>query len=678
MKQAALEYVSKGFPVFPVWPNGKIPRIKEGNGFKDATLDANVINHWWDKWPNANIGIPTGKVTGLFVLDVDVKNGKSGKESLAALISQYGGLPETRKHLTPSGGFHLLFNYPGYEVPSRNGHIGDGLDIKGDGGYVVAPPSLIDDGKYEVENADVPLADAPEWLVTLACEKRIVEKKASKDTDILKGNRNESVFKAALECKRKGLAREDAVRAVAEENGRCVPPLEDSEVQRTLESAYRYDVNSIPREIEELNQRHAVVMVGGKCRVLNEVECPIFNRPDISLSTPTDFMNRYANRKINDKPLGQAWFNHPKRRQLEGIVFAPGKDTPGQYNLWRGFAAEPVQGDCSLYLNHIKDVICSGDENIYKYVIGWMAHSVQNLGDLVGTAIVLKGKQGAGKGIFVREFGRLFGGHFTHISQSSHLTGKFNAHLKQTIVLFADEACWGGDKQAEGPLKALITEPTLLIEGKGQDPITVKNHVHVLVSSNNDWVVPCGPEERRFLVVEVSEKRAQDGEYFGAIQKEMDAGGREALLHYMMNYDLKGVDLRSFPKTEALFEMKMLGASPVYKFWYEKLLAGALDCELDSWNEGVILTAKLQDEYARFAGNAGVRHKGTDTELGAQLRKLVTPGHEIKDRQMIKGKRHQTYKFPPLAECRQYFETLMTQKIEWPAEGVVLRINEAW
>lgn len=672
MKKAALEYAEKGIPVFPVVQNEKNPLTK--NGFKDATTDVSVINRWWDKNPEANIGIPTGKESGWFVLDVDNKNGISGDDSLKELIEQYGELPETRQHVTPSGGYHLIFKHPGYDIQNSAGKLGSGLDIRCDGGYIVAPPSVIDGNRYQVTNQCVDVVDAPDWLLQLAAEKK--KPIVSFKKEVVSGGRNNQIFQTAMKCNQQNVTYDEAVKVVQGANSQFISPLDDKEVQRTLDSAYRYETHAVPLEIGELNKKHAVVMVGGKCRVLNEVECPIFNRPDITLSTPTDFMNRYTNRRVNDKPLGTYWFNHAQRRQLEGIVFAPGKVTPGQYNLWRGFAVNPKEGDCSLYLKHIRDIICSGDENIYNYVIGWMAHSVQNMDNLVGTAIVLKGKQGAGKGIFVREFGRLFGGHFTHISQSSHLTGKFNAHLKQTIVLFADEACWGGDKQAEGPLKALITEPTLLIEGKGQDPITVKNHVHVLVSSNNDWVVPCGPEERRFLVVEVSDRRAQDSEYFGAIQEQMDKGGREALLHYLMNYELKGVDLRTFPKTEALFEMKLLGASSVIKFWYEKLMAGALDCELDDWNKGLILATRLQDDYSIFTGNAGVRHKGTDTELGTQLKRMVPKGHDIKDRQMMMGKRHQVYTFPSLVECREYFETVMNQKIDWPTEGVVLRDKE--
>lgn len=669
--QAAITYAKQGIPVFPLKPNSKLPLTP--NGFYDATTDIHVINGWWQRIPDANIGIPTGKATGIMVLDVDFKDGKNGYETLEHLEAKHGSLPETRTHSTPSGGSHIIFLTGDHDVSGSAGKLGNGLDIRANGGYIVAPPSLIDGNCYITENPESLLSPAPEWLIRLANEKKTVEKPAG---TIPSGKRNDYIFTFALECKRRSTPLEHAVYLAMDENEKnCNPPLDFDEVNRTVTSAYRYEPVHVPVEIEDLNKIHAVVMVGGKCRVINETVCPIFNRPDITLSHPSDFKNKYANRKVNDKLLGEYWFHHPNRREYEGIVFSPGKETPNFYNLWRGFAVNPKHGNCSLYLKHIEEVICNGNKEIYRYVIAWMAHAVQSMDDLVGTSIVLKGKQGAGKGVFVREFGKLFGPHFTHISQSAHLTGKFNAHLKNTIILFADEACWGGDKQAEGPLKALITEPTLMIEAKGQDQFQVKNHVHVLVSSNNDWVVPCGFEERRFLVLEVSEKYYQNREYFEPIYKQMDNGGREALLHYLLHLDISDINLGSTPKTEALFEMKMQGASPVQKFWYEKLIAGALDSRLDHWNDGVIAAENLQEDFGEFTGKAGVKHRGTDTELGVQLKKLVPSGTNIKGRKVLPGcnKRKQVYTFPSLQECRDYFEKLIHQKIEWPEEGCALK-----
>ena len=97
------------------------------------------------------------------------------------------------------------------------------------------------------------------------------------------------------------------------------------------------------------------------------------------------------------------------------------------------------------------------------------------LGAAAGAAIVLRGKEGVGKGVSVTIFGRLFGAHFRHISQGKHLTGNFNVHLQQCTLLFADEAFFAGDRGHESTLKALITEDTIQIEPKGLDLYSVRN-----------------------------------------------------------------------------------------------------------------------------------------------------------------------------------------------------------
>jgi len=131
----ALEYAKKGWHVFPLVPGQKIPLTK--NGFKDATTDPQKITEWWTKTPNANIGIATGKISGICVLDVDVKNGAQGMESLKKLPP----LHVTLAVKTPSGGLHLYFTCP-KPMPSKNNFM-PGLDFKADGGYVVAPDSSL-------------------------------------------------------------------------------------------------------------------------------------------------------------------------------------------------------------------------------------------------------------------------------------------------------------------------------------------------------------------------------------------------------------------------------------------------------------------------------------------------------------------------------------------------------
>jgi len=372
---------------------------------------------------------------------------------------------------------------------------------------------------------------------------------------------------------------EEALQQCREANASCEPPLGEKELFKTVKSAYGYETESVMKLIEKLNKKHAVINIGGKCRVMTEYIDPDTGLNDIVLSSPADFRAFYANRKVSasnnqDMPLGAVWFLSPWRRAFDGITFNP-KETPkGYYNLWTGFAVQPKKGDCSLFLAHVKDNIASGNKVIYDYIVAWMAHCIQHPDELIGIAVVLRGSMGTGKGVFANGFGSLFGRHYLPLAQGSQLTGKFNAHMKDKCLLFADEAFWAGDKQAEGVLKALITEPSLVIEGKGENAFKIKNHLHFIFATNNDWCVPAGPQERRFFVLDVGEKHMQDHAYFAAIQNELDNGGREALLHYLLNYDLNGRNLRVFPQTPALMEQKVFSMTPIQKFWFGKLETG--------------------------------------------------------------------------------------------------------
>lgn len=149
---AALDYARRGWAVLPLHSAGpggcscrrrkcasagKHPRTRRG--VKNATTDEETIRLWWYRWPNANVGIATGKKSGLVVLDVDPRHG--GDESLRELFSGRGTIPKTPTVKTGGGGLHLYFEHPGERVKGRVG-VMPGLDVRADGNYVVAPPSL--------------------------------------------------------------------------------------------------------------------------------------------------------------------------------------------------------------------------------------------------------------------------------------------------------------------------------------------------------------------------------------------------------------------------------------------------------------------------------------------------------------------------------------------------------
>ena len=152
--EAALANATRGWPVFPCHTPledacscqkgkdcsriGKHPRTT--NGLKDATTDEERIRHWWTKWPDANIGLVAGHISGLVILDVDGQ--KNGYKSLVALEQHYGALPETVMQSTGRGS-HIFFAHPGVRITNDvEKKLGPGLDIRGDGGYIIAAPSL--------------------------------------------------------------------------------------------------------------------------------------------------------------------------------------------------------------------------------------------------------------------------------------------------------------------------------------------------------------------------------------------------------------------------------------------------------------------------------------------------------------------------------------------------------
>jgi hypothetical protein len=165
--KAALKTAQELGPVFPCNPENKRPFTK--HGFKDATRDPAKIERWWRRWPNALIGVPTGSMSGMFAVDLDRKKPKPGEEfhdgvaAWAEWTAQEGAV-ETRVSETPSGGQHLLFRAQDgiRNIPLHR--LGPGIEIKGEGGYIIVPPSRHKDGAYRWIN-NAPITPAPQWLI---------------------------------------------------------------------------------------------------------------------------------------------------------------------------------------------------------------------------------------------------------------------------------------------------------------------------------------------------------------------------------------------------------------------------------------------------------------------------------------------------------------------------------
>lgn len=271
--QAALELVRQGWAVLPLHTigagghcdcaagpacksPGKHPRT--ASGLKEASADPAQVDEWWSRWPMANIGVVTGAISGVSVLDVD---GEVGERTLAGLVEQLGPIPETLVCRTGSGGRHFYFRHPGTRIGNR-AHFLPKLDVRGDGGYVVAPPSNHrSGGSYAWENPGTQMAPA-DWLLRALgladaqkAAQRPPHRPTSTDREPLlrrasaylarmpeavsgQGGHN-ALYAAALKLVRSfGLADDEAMRLLeAEYNPRCVPPWSERELRHKVESA---------------------------------------------------------------------------------------------------------------------------------------------------------------------------------------------------------------------------------------------------------------------------------------------------------------------------------------------------------------------------------------------------------------------------------------------------------
>jgi len=340
--------------------------------------------------------------------------------------------------------------------------------------------------------------------------------------------------------------------------------------------------------LAELNADNALVLDGSKAWVLRfENVAHNLNGRRYSYRVPlflrsSDFRTLYMNRLVHVgrgiyAQVGSWWLHHPERRQFFGVVCEPGSGpvVDGKLNLWTGWGVTPKRGDWSLMQKHLGEVLAAGNEELDAYIMKWLAWAVQHPDQQPESALVFIGKRGSGRGTLGNAMCRIFGNHALHISSPHHLVGRFNAHLRQVCFLFADEAYAVADKSAESRFKGLITEATIPIEGKGKDVVTAPNHLHVMLASNDDYVVPAGEIERRFEVSEVANDHAQDPAWFGPLYKQMEqGGGLEAMLFDLLNYNLNSKwHPRQIVRTAALAAQQAESLSP-FDAWWEDLLQG--------------------------------------------------------------------------------------------------------
>lgn len=287
--------------------------------------------------------------------------------------------------------------------------------------------------------------------------------------------------------------------------------------------------------------------------------------------------------KAIEKPVVERFLSD-KAERAKKIVFKPsGQINEGEYNYFKGWPYSPVEGTKhNKFLEHIRNNICTEDVELYNYVLDWMAQIIQYPEVKEDKAIVLRGSQGIGKGVFVKQFGFLLGDAYHSLTTPGPLIGRFNSELANRLLIFADEVTWGGNKAEGARLKTFISEDRINIEFKGKDSIPMNNFARLIIASNSEWVIPVEGGDRRYVVIDVGENRKDDKAYFQSVIDDMKNGGRESLMFELLNRDISKRDWSLIPKTSARADQKLLTMEP-HEQWLFDSLNGDISMEATPW-----------------------------------------------------------------------------------------------
>lgn len=724
---SALNLASRGFHVFPLVANSKLPLIEDYPTL--ATTDREQIRKWWldpvlDIEQPHNVGISTtrfGDDEALVVVDVDNKGKKNGNEEIIRLELEGKDFPGTFTQKTPTGGLHLVYRH---KTPVKQGTdvLGRGLDIRSRGGYVVAAGSCIDGAYYT--SIFGPVSAAPQWIVG-ACgvapekkteaqplplsvdEKRAVkrathylEKEAPLAVEGENGDQN--TYLTACRVKDFGVSEAVAFELLASVwNPQNQPPWSFDELKTKVRNAYKYGVDvpgvaspeaqfkpalepdtSNPQSyLQVMNQEYALIYMEGNHFILHET-VDEKGLPRRVYLTEASFKRRFSPYTVQQgkgaaRTFAELWLDWKGRREYAGVCFAPEREPRfNYYNLWRGFtskpvpyseATEPQRRGFDLFREHLEKNVCRGDAALAKWLTGYFAHLVQKPYERPLTTLVFRGRKGTGKNSLVDRVGALLGPtHYLVAHNARYLTSNFNGHMDSCLLLVLDEAFWSGDKTAEGQLKGISTAPTILIERKGKEPYQVDNLMRVVVIGNEDWLVPASTDERRYAVFDMGEGHMQNGKFFEEMRVLLDAGGNSVLLHYLSTFDISSVNVNVAPVTEALTDQKISSLNPFHQWWFDCLTDGRIVGSDFGGSWQVELDKdRFRSAFRRYCKERQISSRIPEDRILGKLLKSCLPS-VVSDQKRREGEEMvNVYRLPELEQARAEWQGFIGGPVSW-------------
>lgn len=605
--EGALLSARAGFKVLPLKENSK--NFVKNLGTEYATDNEEIIKHWFDPksgmYRGYNLyGIPPDPI---IVLDCD-RHGKN--DAFANTGLEMSDLIGTRV-LTPSGGCHFYTSDSKVTFFRKT----PGVDRKTSGN--ILPPSAINGQRYVWDWGGEPGSIPEKMLIALGGKTKkdkqaeIEEFASVASTEFLE----ELISHFDPDCDhdlwvRLGMALHDndpgeghlavwvnwSSRSEKFKPGWCETKwasFRHDKSKRVTLAWMIYEARKLGREpnpndtkfsginidayeaVMKMNERFMYTIQGGHSIITftkNRDGSSCFTR-----TSPSDFKGLVASNLtpilVGDRytPAAVYWLGSKYRREGNMVMEYPGEEAEGDYNMYQGFAIKPVPCDPSeiqFFLDHTLNVICNGDKEHCEFLLDMLAFKFQRPLDLVGTALVLAGKEGTGKSGY-GEFIRLIVGphHSLKVSTRDSLLGPYSGGIAGKIFVVGEEAVFSAHKGEAERLKALITESPLDYNEKFVRQWNQRNCLFLMFTTNENWAVPAGMDSRRFFVLKVSDTRKKDREYWlqyfsllGEDRNKQKPNNPEYLgkvLYYFLNRKVTR-DVSEAPITAELLEQRKL------------------------------------------------------------------------------------------------------------------------
>jgi hypothetical protein len=466
-------------------------------------------------------------------------------------------------------------------------------------------------------------------------------------------------------------------------------------------AAPREEIKSKEDAVLWLDKYYATIVADSRFRIINER-----NETNIFLMAKKDFIDSLENMRIlilgeDNKPkvtpITELWLKGP-HRNYEDIIFDPSKSydrDDENFNTWRGFAiTQAIGGDVAHFLDYVKKIVVSNNEEHYEWLIDWVAHIFQKPWEKPGTSVVLRGIEGIGKSFFAETIGQLISGrknnkrniYYFKTSNPEHVMNHFNDHIANIILLHLEETFWAGDKKGAHLIKDFITGDELSIGQKHMSTRMSRNYMRVIQNGNDNWLVPAGMESRRFAVFDVSDDLRQNTEFYGEMSTWLNNNGLEALMYYFMHRDITH-DVRKAPITEGLIEQRVHSMDSVQAWWLNTLISGRIphigNVEVGNIDSIRVVKEILWENYCATIRKTLTRSRSTETDFANKIRSFVpkiekgkpVKGGMGKVESLItnckvgnKGEQRMAFIIPSLEICRKCMDYVLGSKYEWDVD----------